>query len=329
MSAALVYHRPQLPWYPLLVDRRRFRRILLIVSIIVFLPGVVIPLLDAPEQPRTQVTELPPRLARLIEQKRAPLPPPAKPVEEKVEKEEPKKEEPKKEEKKEKEPKKAEQKTPQKSTGKSGVAAAREKVKKVGLLALSDSLSGLREPTSLSALKQDIVTPSSDAGIVTAKAGSGTRSVTSGSTEGSGGIGAGSTTRETSSVDIGSRGSSELVVANVGKSAADNSSRAENKALAGGLRSQEEIQRTIEQGKGAFYRIYNRALRANPELEGKVVFSITIDGSGEVTKCVVVASDLKDSALEAKLVARIRMFNFGEQNVQTTTVRIPLDFFPA
>ena len=60
-----------------------------------------------------------------------------------------------------------------------------------------------------------------------------------------------------------------------------------------------------------------------------MVFAITIGPNGAVSKVDIVASDLDDPELEKKLVARIKLIDFGAQDVKVTTVRIPLDFFPA
>ena len=45
--------------------------------------------------------------------------------------------------------------------------------------------------------------------------------------------------------------------------------------------------------------------------------------------CKVVFSDLHSPALEAKLVARIRMIDFGAKDVDVTTEKYPLDFLPS
>ncbi len=47
-------------------------------------------------------------------------------------------------------------------------------------------------------------------------------------------------------------------------------------------RSIEEIKLVFERNKGAIYAIYNRALREDPSLQGKVVLELKISPSGEV-----------------------------------------------
>jgi TonB family protein len=85
----------------------------------------------------------------------------------------------------------------------------------------------------------------------------------------------------------------------------------------------------FDRNKGAIYALYTRALRDNPNLQGKVVLELTIGADGSVLKCEVVSSELKDPELERKLVARIKLFQFQAKDVGTITVTKPIDFFPA
>ena len=94
-------------------------------------------------------------------------------------------------------------------------------------------------------------------------------------------------------------------------------------------RSIEEIKLVFERNKGAIYAIYNRALRDDPSLQGKVVVKLTIAPSGQVVDCRVESSELKASELEAKLLARIRQFDFGAKDVDQMVVTWPVDFLPS
>ena len=94
-------------------------------------------------------------------------------------------------------------------------------------------------------------------------------------------------------------------------------------------RSREEIEMVFDRNKAAIYALYNRALRDNPQLQGKVVIQLTIASTGEVTDCKVLSSELKDDELERKLVSRIKMFRFDDKDVETITTTKPIDFFPA
>ena len=85
----------------------------------------------------------------------------------------------------------------------------------------------------------------------------------------------------------------------------------------------------FDRNKAAIYALYNRALRDNPALQGKVVVQLTIAPTGEVTDCKVLSSELKNEELERKLVARIKMFKFEDRDVELITTTKPIDFFPA
>ena len=94
-------------------------------------------------------------------------------------------------------------------------------------------------------------------------------------------------------------------------------------------RSIEEIKLVFERNKGSIYAIYNRALREEPSLQGKVVVKLTIAPSGGVVAVTVESSELKTPELEAKLLARIRQFDFGAKDVDQMVVTWPVDFLPS
>ncbi|HKQ30016.1 MAG TPA: AgmX/PglI C-terminal domain-containing protein, partial [Burkholderiales bacterium] len=94
-------------------------------------------------------------------------------------------------------------------------------------------------------------------------------------------------------------------------------------------RSIEEIKLVFDRNKGAIYTIYNRALREDPTLQGKVVLKLTITAGGQVADCQIVSSDLKSPELERKLLARIKQFDFGAKTVETMVITYPIDFLPS
>jgi TonB family protein len=94
-------------------------------------------------------------------------------------------------------------------------------------------------------------------------------------------------------------------------------------------RSEEEIAMVFDRNKGAIYALYERALRMNPMLQGKLVLEFTVSPSGVVTRCRVVSSELHDPALEREIVARVMLFRFEPEKVDPTTATKPIDFFPA
>jgi TonB family protein len=94
-------------------------------------------------------------------------------------------------------------------------------------------------------------------------------------------------------------------------------------------RSREEIELVFDRNKGAIFALYNRALRQNPALEGKLVLNLTIEPDGTVSFCEVVSSELGDPELEQKLVQRVLLFQFEAKDVEVITTTKPIDFFPA
>jgi TonB family protein len=94
-------------------------------------------------------------------------------------------------------------------------------------------------------------------------------------------------------------------------------------------RTDEEIQVVFDRNKAALYSIYQRALRNDPTLKGKVVLKITIAPSGQVVAASVESSDLKDPDLERKIAARVKLFDFGAKDVDQITITYPIDFLPA
>ncbi len=94
-------------------------------------------------------------------------------------------------------------------------------------------------------------------------------------------------------------------------------------------RSLEDIKIVLERSKGSLYSIYNRALREDAALQGKVVVELKIAPSGEVVGARVISSELKTPDLEAKILARIRTLDFGAKDVAEMVTTWPLDFLPA
>jgi protein TonB len=85
----------------------------------------------------------------------------------------------------------------------------------------------------------------------------------------------------------------------------------------------------FDRHKGAIHALYNRALRDDPSLQGKVVLELKIAPGGAVVDCRIVASELKADDLQRQLLARVRQFDFGAKDVDTLVVSWPVDFLPS
>lgn len=206
--------------------------------------------------------------------------------------------------------------------------AAREVAKQSGINALADQLADLRDNT-LSGL--DTARPLSDE-VISARAGAGgggASSVASSAASGSGGIGTASATapRTQSGAGLGQR---RTTVVQTPKGIGPDMTKpgqAGNAKIAG--RTLEEIQLVFDRNKASFYSMFNRALRENPDLRGKVVVKLTIAPSGAVTACELVNSELGDPDLEAKVIQRVKLLNFGSKNVpEFTYPNYPIVFLP-
>jgi TonB family protein len=82
-------------------------------------------------------------------------------------------------------------------------------------------------------------------------------------------------------------------------------------ALTGG-RSRASIQRVVMQNMAALRHAYNRRLRENPNLNGRITVRFAIDEFGNVTFAQMVESTLSDPELERTVVERVRTWKFEQ-----------------
>ncbi|MBL3529042.1 MAG: TonB family protein [gamma proteobacterium endosymbiont of Lamellibrachia anaximandri] len=323
MSAMI--HRLELPWNSAHREDQQFRRLQLVMLVAALLLGMVLSLVELPQKERfTRVT--PPRLAKLILERR-----PIKPVERKppdvvipVAKPKPvSKPKPKPKPVVKKRPKRAPSKVAKKAI-KSDPAAARRKARQSGLLAVADELADLRSAPAVSS-----VASSRSLSKAGNKANRVERSlVTAGASRGSDGINTAKLSRDTGSQGLSGRKTTQVRSAVQGNGGGGSRAKKAVKDYSA-QRTEEEVQLVFDRNKGALYSIYNRALRKNPSLMGKMLLEITIAPSGKVTTCRLLSSELENRKLERKLLARIRMFDFGSKEVETTVVSYPIDFLPS
>jgi len=233
------------------------------------------------------------------------------------------------------------------------LAAARRTASGVGLLAMKDELAQLSSAPVATQFQQDI-RPGPGVGSGTgAGVGAGTEAglparslITAAAGRGSGGLGnSAAASRDTGGGGLAGRAST--LVAGVagggggggsgegtpGSGTARPGISAGGSLQAGGSglasRSIEDIKLVFERHKGAIYALYHRALRDDPTLQGKLVLELKIAPSGAVTGLRVVSSELQAPELEAKLLARIRSFDFGARDVAPMLVSWPVDFLPS
>ena len=320
MSTAVAYYYRsfELPWNVPEEERERFRRIWLWALGAILVVGLIVPWLPVPETAFDVPPPVPPRLAKLVLERAIPPPSPPPP------------------------PAQPERIQPEVSRPVDRAAPdlkrtqdARRKAAQAGLLPFVDQLADLREQfdvkkedlAPLASAKGDGGTPRAERSLITTRTGTltggiNTAGVSRGFGSGTGTLDGHGTTRM--QMPFGGSGGGNALR---GGGDGDGASRSGKGKKAS--RSQEEIELVFDRNKAAIYALYNRALRDNPALLGKVVFELTIAPWGEITDCHIVSTELKDAELERKLIARIRMFRFEDRDVEAMTTTKPIEFFPA
>ena len=113
------------------------------------------------------------------------------------------------------------------------------------------------------------------------------------------------------------------------KSASNPQAGAPVSAESTSLRTEGDIQAVLDRHKGEVFTLYNRALRDDPDLQGKLLIRISIDAAGRVTSCSILNSELGATELEQELVALVKGIRFGSvPGAGVVTTRIPIEFFP-
>jgi periplasmic protein TonB len=301
------YREYELPWEGDTESSARFRKILRVLLIVFLIFGILFPLLPTPKLTAGE-TEVPQRLARVMIQEKPKPPPPTPPVV---------KEKPK--------PIEVEKKPIPVAPPVDRKQLAHEKAEKQ-LNRVKDELADLREQMDLTPLAQTknlsgAVGADSHAerSMITSKVGAGSGGITSSNSSRGFGTGAGSLTGHDTTA----------VTSSIARSGLDSRGPTRTGSSGKAARSREEIELVFDRNKGAIYGLYNRALRDRAELQGKLVLEFTIAPSGEITMCRVVSSELNDPELEAKIVARVRLFHFDPKEVESITTTKPMEFFPS
>jgi TonB family protein len=312
------YREYDLPWTTGQSQDQKFQRLLGIVFLICLVLSIVWPFIPVPEPDPFDVEEIPPRIAQLLLEEK-PLPPPP-PVVEPEPEPEPDKAEPEPEKVVEKEPEPEPEKPPEPEPDRADIARQQAQA---ALMPFAEDLADL--------VDNELLDQVADDRNLTASVGEAERNersmITSKVGTASGGINTANMSRNTGGSGIAGRNTTRVAspVAGIGQAGGASRSGSSGKAS----RSREEIELVFDKNKGAIFALYNRALREDPSLEGKLVLRLTIDPDGTVSFCEVVSSELNDEDLERKLVARVKLFRFAAKDVEAITTTKPIDFFPA
>lgn len=301
MSASFnYYNEPVFPWSSTRNDERFYRLAKWVLTVFIIV-GLIIPWLPSPEAEKKQLKQVSPRLAKLITQKRLQKPKIAKAKSVK---------------------KKTVKKKVKKKVIKKKQVKALKKAQKSGLMAMSNDIQDLQSMFDLSSLSSSKPLKSSSTKAIPTKSSS---VLSSKAKRSSGGIDTSKLSKTTGNTGLARRKSSN-VSSNIGKSTANIPRRTRSGQNA---RAIEELTLVFDRYKGALQNIYQRALRKDPTLQGKVVFELTINSAGKVVKCRIISSELGSKSLERRLVSRVKSFRFSAKNVATVTVTMPIDLLPS
>jgi hypothetical protein len=279
--------------------------------------GLVWPWIPTPAPDPYEADEIPPRIAKLLLEQRPPPPPPPKPVEPEPQAEPEPVVKPEPEQLAEKRPE------PEPEPQVDVQEQARERAQ-AALMPFVEDLAALRD--------SDVVEKVTDNRPLTASVGQAERNersmITSRAGVASSGINTAAMSRNTGGTGLGTRATTQVEspVEAIGQSAGGTRRTGSSGKPS---RSREEIELVFDKNKGAIFALYNRALREDPTLAGKLVLRLTIAPTGEVTFCEVVSSELGNGDMERKLVQRVMMFRFESKDVEPVTTTKPFDFFPA
>lgn len=347
--SAVMYVSHTLPWDPLPGENKRLRRLMFIMLGLALFIRIVVPFIPQPKVDRAREEAIPEHLAQVIlERKQEVVPPPV--IRPKVQKKVKISED-----LRPREPKVVEGTRPHSTATASEKQAARERAETKGVLAFKDSFSDMLDedeggggggaPSRLGADAR----VSNSGKTATGNGGGGQRNLIT-SANGSGGIGnigasrgygtgSGGGTGSGSGDGIGGNGKAisgagvKVAKVSSGIGTGTGNGHGAGRPLSSGsgpARTDEEIQIVFDKYKSALYRIYNRELRNDPSLRGKMVLAITIEPDGHVSACKVQSTDMDSQALAADVVDRVMKFSFGaKEGVPTTRIVYPIDFLPS
>ena len=305
----LTYENLALQWTPERKHDHRFNVLATFFIVGLLIIGIVISTIELPKEERKARTVVPERIAKFILQKEKPKKLKPKPI-------------PKAKIRLKPQRKKVTKKPLTKKQQK-----ARNKIADTGLLALGNELSDLIDTRSIRAMVGKKV---SRTNLASKKASVNTSVLSDDVNKGSGGVTAADGPTIIGKTTLADRERLAVRQSITASGTAAGIDKFKKRGYRGeGLRSEEDIAIVMDQNKSQLHGLYRRARRSNPGLKGKIVLAITILPSGQVSKIEIRSSELNAPHLEAKLVARIKRFNFGAMGVEKLTVTYPIEFLPS
>ena len=300
-----------LPWQTEVVEDIRFKRFLKHGVGVFLVIALLMPFFPVPDVATTAIIKQPKQYTRLIIKERVIAPPvEVKPIPVPISKPKPKKKmvvKPKPKLDKKVKPK-------VKTQPVDLMKQARDKAVTTGLLAFADDLSAMRDSVDISQVKRSNLTrgaaqaEKTERKLLAAKAQSKV-----------GGINNAALSRDTGGVALLAR-ETTLINAPTGVAMSNSGQAAASDNLDYSGRSAESIRRVMDANKGGIFAIYNRALRSDPSLSGKVLFRMVVESSGAISHIELLSSELVNQALVNKILSRIKLINFGADSVEQTDV---------
>ena len=287
------------------VQDKIFTKVLIGLLSLYLVFGLLVPMMERVELPREIKEQVPVQLTRVLLQKIAQEKEVSPPVIEA-------------------EPKPEEQvKEPPKIPPKTKREVAKEKAKTSGLAAMKDDLFSLREAFIVKPNKGNLITENAVKATTVKR-----KLLAAKANEQSQTIAAAKGIKTVASDELSAhnthtvRLAEEEILANAVNEESDREISRSN------IRSEMKLRQTLEANKSRLYSLYNRALRKNPFLKGKVLFNIEIQPNGRVSRVVIQSSELGDKALERRLTAILKSIDFGAEEVGIISTIWAIEFLP-
>ncbi|MCJ8319410.1 MAG: AgmX/PglI C-terminal domain-containing protein [Colwellia sp.] len=281
-----------------------FSKILTFLLAVYIVFGLIVPFLERIEVTREVQEKISPQLAKVILKKKQ-LPPPekikeqAKPDDIKVEK-------------------------PDKTIQppKTKRAIAKQKAQSAGLAAMKDELFAMRDAFIIPSKNAPLVKGNNEEVKVKRKL------LTSKASKQSKSLRVANVTKMVQSDDLSGKKTQTIRLAaeEVLVNTTDDTTKLESSA---NKRSEVTLRRTLEQSKSRLYALYNRALRKDPFLKGKVLFEIKIQPDGIVSQVVITSSQLNNKKLERQLTLILKSIRFSAEEVSLMTTIWAIEFLPS
>lgn len=321
----LPFYSQVMPWARGCEEDQRFRRSLAASVLLAVTLGWLVTIIDLPIPERSQIIEVPERVAKLVREEMR-RPPPAEPDETVAVPEE--LPEPEPELAKEQPPEELPESPEQGLVADAEPAPAKEQIKSKGILAFRESFASAASLRPSAQLGAEARLTSAGSEAVGRTERSMVATLAPGS---SGGINLASISRDVGGSG-GGGGLAGVQVSRVASSIGGNGN-GDGRPLSGGAsagRTDEEIQIVFDRYKASLYRLYNRELRKDPTLRGQLILRMTIEPDGSVSFCTLQSTDMDAPALTQQIVQRVSAFDFGaKEDIVAVTIIYPIDFLPA